>query len=273
MFNPKNERGQTLILMLIVTVVSLTIGVAISSRAVSTLKQTSYTAQAGKAQKFADAGAEEALGTTDLSSLATSCPPATPCQRDVDGDTVNDTSYYVEQLGGGTTVEAILEKDETVQIDLTGYGSGQNVNIYWVSGADEEANKAALVLTFIYESGSGTNAAKHAYDPNATRRTTNNFSAPGLGATINGTTYNYGQTIATPAGTNKALRIRPLYNDVKNSFVIQATGANNFPNQGYTITSTGTYGEAEWTAEVTKMNPALPSIFDYAIFSATDLTK
>jgi hypothetical protein len=45
------------------------------------------------------------------------------------------------------------------------------------------------------------------------------------------------------------------------------------PTQGYTITSTGTYGEAEWTAEVTKMNPALPAIFDYAIFSDTRLTK
>ena len=263
----KNEKGQTLILMLIVTVVSLTVGVAISSRAVSTLKQTSYTAQAGKAQKFSDAGVEEALGAADLSTILGTHTV------DVDGDGTPDTTYMVEELGGSTTVETILEKDETVQIDLTGYGSGQNVNIYWASGADEETNKAALVLTFVYESGGVTNSTKHAYDPNATRRTDNNFSAPGLGATIDGTTYNYGTTIATPTGTNKALRIRPLYNDVKNSFVIQATGANTFSNQGYKITSTGIYGEAEWTAEVTKMNPALPAIFDYAIFSDTSLTK
>lgn len=266
----KNQQGQTLILILIVTVISLTVGVAISSRAVSTMKQTSYTAQAGKAQKFADAGAEEALA---LSAAELDALVGTPVSRDVDGVAGNDVTYNVTRVGGGTTVTATLEKDQTVQIDLTGYGSGQAVNIYWVSEATEEANKAALVLSFIYDDAGTTKLTKYAYDPDGVRRGSNNFSAPGLGATIGGTTYNYGATINTPTGTNRIVRVRPLYNSVANSFVIQATGANTFPNQGHTITSTGYYGDAQWTVEVTKMNPALPAIFDYAIFSESDLTK
>jgi len=63
--------------------------------------------------------------------------------------------------------------------------------------------------------------------------------------------------------------------DVNTNIMVATTQppGTNLPNQGYQITSTGTYGEAEWTAEVTKMNPALPAIFDYAIFSESDLIK
>ncbi len=263
-----NQRGQTLILMLVVTVVSLTIGVAISSRAVSTLKQTSYTAQAGKAQKFADAGIEEALGAADLSAEVGTH------NIDVDGDGTDDVTYTVEEIGGGETVEVILEKDQTTEIDLTGYGSGQAVDLYWVSGSGERASRAALVLTFIYESGGETNLEKHAYDPEAVAHG-NNFTVPSsLGPyTVGGKDYDYRAQISTPSGTNRVLRIHSLYNDVSNSLVLQITGTNSFPNQGYKITSTGGYGEAEWTIEATKMNPALSTIFDFAIFSDTSLTK
>ena len=150
----KNQKGQTLILMLIVTVISLTVGVAISSRAVSTLKQTSYTAQAGKAQKAADAGAEEAL-VSDLAAKHTECPnEGDTCAIDLgDGTIVN---YYVEELGGGDSVDLILEKDETIEINLTGYGSGQSIDVYWVQEGTEETDKAALILTFIYEDAGET---------------------------------------------------------------------------------------------------------------------
>ncbi len=271
----KNQQGQTLILMLIVTVVSLTVGVAISSRAISTLKQTSYTAQAGKAQKFADAGVEEALGAADLSVLAATCPDVDhPCTIDFDGGD-DDVEYYIEQSGGGTIVETPIEKDTTIQIDLAGY-TGSNIKIYWVSGTTEEDNKAALIFSLIYEDGGETKIEKHAYDPDADRRqgaNGNNFTAPGLGADINGKTYNYSTELLSIPPVIKALRIRALYNDTPNSIVVQSPGGQSFSNQGYKITSTGTYGEAEWTAEVTKMNPALPAIFDFAIFSDTSLTK
>ncbi len=77
------------------------------------------------------------------------------------------------------------------------------------------------------------------------------------------------------AGDERHIRIKPMYcSDISTNIRASALpGGTNLPNQGYTITSKGTYGEAEWTAEVTKMNPALPSLFDYAIFSDTSLSK
>ena len=282
--------------MLIVTVISLTIGVAISSRAVSTLKQTSYTAQAGKAQKFADAGVEDVLGTADLSSLATNCPAGNACVSDpsscapgacaldVDGDGTSDTGLSVEELGSGPSVDLILEKDETIEVDLTGYDSTRDIQIYWVeknSSEDSDTSgtintEAAIVISLIYTEGGETNLAKFAFDPNGITRN-NNFDTGSTGSyDVGGTTYKY-KGVITNLGAGKtyqALRIRPLYNTVKNTAIVTNDGVlGTFPNQGYKITSKGTYGEAEWTVEVTKMNPALPSVFDYAIFSESDLTK
>jgi hypothetical protein len=271
----KNERGQTLILMLIVTVVSLTIGVAISSRAVSTLKQTSYTAQAGKAQKFADAGAEHAL--PDPGSLL-GCTSSTPCKLDVDNDgDDNDVSYYVEQSGGGTApITFTSDQDETYEINLTSSNLTQ-VRISW--------NGDAIITYSVIKkdgaTGDVSTAQRGASDPDESGADGCNLPLGSSDPVVSaGSGYDHkidaaGLSVDPAAGDDLRIRIRPLCGDAD----IQVEGLNSgggpedLPNQGYKITSTGTYGEAEWTAEVTKMNPALPAIFDYAIFSDTSLTK
>ena len=273
----KDQRGQTLILMLIVTVISLTIGVAISSRAISTLKQTSYTAQAGKAQKFSDAGIEHVLGLTDLAAEAASCPPTNHCFLDVDNDTINDTEYYVEQSGGGSDPITFASKqDETYEINLTSADLTQ-ARISW-------DGDATIVYSIIHKDSSGnvTIQQRGASDPDESPLTCGLtgvvsdplVSSPGVGA------ESYDHSITAPglsvvAGEELYLRIRPLCSDadIQVEGLDSGGGPEPLPTQGYTITSTGTYGEAEWTAEVTKMNPALPAIFDYAIFSESDLTK
>ena len=277
----KNQQGQTLILMLIVTVISLTIGVAISSRAVSTLKQTSYTAQAGKAQKFSDAGIEHVLGLTDaqLQQAATDCPnAANACGLDVDGDLDDsEVSYYVEQSGGGADpVTFASDKDTTTQLNLTNTLLKQ-VRISW-------NGEATIVYSVIHKNSSGnvTIQQRGASDPDESALTCGltggvsdpSVSSPGVGAG----SYDHSAT-ATPlsvgAGEELYIRIRPLCadTDIQIEGLTAAGAPVSLPNQGYKITSKGTYGEAEWTAEVTKMNPALPTIFDFAIFSESDLTK
>ena len=268
----RDQRGQTLILMLIVTVVSLTVGVAISSRAVSTLKQTSYTAQAGKAQKFADAGVEEALGAADLSALATTCPDAgTPCTIDFDGDLNPDVNYYVTESGNETFVElSQVEKDTTHQIDLSVSG---------LTTIDVEWDSAAIVVYSIIKKDSAGNVTleqKGATDPvtadGCDLASSDPLRTPGTSPYDH--KINIGSLSVDPSADEELyIRLRPMAcSNVSTNIKISTSGVN-LPNQGYTITSTGTYGEAEWTAEVTKMNPALPAIFDYAIFSDTNLTK
>jgi len=256
--------------MLIVTVISLTVGVAISSRAVSTLKQTSYTAQAGKAQKFADAGIEHVLGLTDLAAEAVNCPSTrTPlCGLNVDSVGGNDVEYYVEQAGGGSPFTSA--RDETYEVDLSTVGLTA-VDIEWDSAA-------IIVYAVIKKDGAGnvTLQQKGATDPVPADGCDLAASNP---TRVPGTTYAYKISVSglsVGGGEQLKIRIRPMYcSDVNTNIMVAATqppGAT-LPNQGYRITSTGNYGEAEWTAEVTKMNPALPAIFDYAIFSEMGLTK
>jgi len=269
---PKNQQGQTLILMLIVTVVSLTVGVAISSRAVSTLKQTSYTAQAGKAQKFSDAGVEEALGTDDLSTILGTHT------IDLDGGG-DDVTYTVAESGNAESVELQLGKDETSQLDLTST-SLTGLEIRWSLKGDN--NDAIMVYSVIHKDSSGNVNIQQrgASDPTESGADLCNLPLNSSDPVVSFTDsdYDYKITIINlsvnpGAGEELYLRIRPLCQDNVDTKITALPTGIDLPNQGYTITSTGTYGEAEWTAEVTKMNPALPSIFDYAIFSESDLTK
>jgi hypothetical protein len=47
----------------------------------------------------------------------------------------------------------------------------------------------------------------------------------------------------------------------------------NLPSQGLDIRCRGTVGASTRTVQVTKENPYLSSIFDYVLFSGTDITK
>ncbi len=273
MSTTKDQKGQTLILMLIVTVVSLTIGVAISSRAVSTLKQTSYTAQAGKAQKFADAGVEEALGTDDLSTILGAHT------IDVDGDGNPDTTYTVAESGNAESVELQLGKDESYQLDLTST-SLTGLEVRWsLKGGNKDA---IITYSVIHKDSSGnvTIQQKGASDPTESGADLCNLPLNSSDPVVSFTDPDYdykitisGLSVNPVAGEELYIRVRPLCQDNVDTKITALPTGVDLPNQGYKITSTGTYGEAEWTAEVTKMNPALPSIFDFAIFSNTSLTK
>ena len=272
-----NQKGAAaLVLTIIVTIASLVLGAGAARRAITSRRQASFSFQATQAQKFADAGVEYAL-SQDLEALAGSCPPASPCKLDVNNDgSDDDVSYLVEKVGGGNTISVEgLKKDEVRQIDLTQDGL-TDLDIEWTTDA-------IITYSIIKKNSDGSVVleGKGATDPvndscnfpdwyNDSNPKRQNPSTPG---------YNHKISIGglTPlnvgSGEERYLRIRPLYcTDLTVNLLLKATGSS-FPTQGHKITSTGKFGEAQWTVEVTKMNPALPSIFDYAIFSEERLVK
>jgi len=270
----KKQKGQALILTLVITAASLVVGMAISSRAVSTLRETSRTAQAGKAQKAADAGIEETLAKdlSDPQNFDGSCTsyPCTKPTYTLDGAEVTVT---VEELGGGTTpIQFTAKKDETKQINLTNT-SLKKVRISW-------NGDALITYSVIHKDASGAVSLqqKGASDPNESDACSlpTGSSDPSV---LPGSGYDHQITaegLSVGAGEELYLRLRPL---CETNVSLQVEGLNsagaavNLPSQGHKITSKGSYGETEWTVEATKMNAALPSVFDYAIFSESDLTK
>lgn len=249
-----NHAGQTLIIVLLVMVVSLAVGLSVSSRATSTLRQTTNTYQSAQALAFAEAGLEEALGVTNLGSWLGDHT------INVDGVGGNDVTYNVSPAGSSGSLELILERDLTQHVDLT--GATGNVSVYWRKTSEDEA---ALEITFLYLDNGAYKIKKYALDPNATRRGTNNFSSPSGGDATYQHSYSFAQ-----AGTPTAVRLRSLYNASPVSAKAACTG---MPGQGYRIVSSGTKGSALRKVESVVTDPAAPSAFDYVLFSGGNLQK
>ena len=73
------------------------------------------------------------------------------------------------------------------------------------------------------------------------------------------------------------IRARLLYNTTSQPFAVQAVGtcgqACSIPPQAKIITSTGVTGETQRRVRVFQIQKVVPPYFDYAIFSAGDISK
>jgi len=261
----RSRPSQALITLVMVMAVSLVVGVAISTRVVTTLRQISYSEQSVKALSFAESGAEQALQRL---KEPTECTPdytdpltCGPFEGDLDGDGVRDFLYSISGLGGTDTFDGFTLRDKAVQVDLEGYSG--SIKVYWVDGdKSEEADpKAAMEISVVYrDPATGPYKLwRGAWDPDAFRRGQNQFDTPLVG----GAGYEHGVDITLP-NNSKILRLRPIYNGT--SFAV--VGSANLPSQGELIESTGYYAEIQRKVEVVRANPALSELFDFVIFSS-----
>ena len=145
----KVKKGQALILILLVMAISLTLGVSVASRSITTLKQVSFSAQSAQALAFAEGGIEEALKCLDDGSCAV---PSDPAAVDLTGDGTNDFDYRITALGGAVLDSfPPLSRDEAIELSLSGYPSSTPMYISWVNTAkpSEVADPAAVEFAAI----------------------------------------------------------------------------------------------------------------------------
>lgn len=267
----RKERGQIVLILVLITIVGLTIGLSLISRTVTDVRISTQIEQSGKAFSAAEAGVESALKSAVVGGA---------------GGTVNlpdsSASYNVAQLGGSTgsysfplteigraqTVWLIEHNsDGTVNETGSSYPSSSSIDICW--GTDSN-NTAAIVVSLYYKTGSVYKVSNLAYDPIATRG--NNFTiiSDTAGGYCNGN-YQFRKTIIPtldfgidPASTLLALRILPLYQNT----TIALLPTSTLPIQGKLITS---IGQSD-TGVVRKINvsqgyPVLPSLLDFVLFT------
>ena len=278
----QQEEGQALVMIVLVMLVALTVGVAVSSQTLISSRQAVSDENSAQAYAAAESGAEIALKTLKSCSGSDCYDPGSGSVGDAGYE------YTVDAHGLITTdvYETKLGQDDVIQIDLTRDSAGAPLNntdvqIYWWSTDHPEGGDtgdlAALEFTYIVEdAGTYVVSAKEAYDGDVVRVSSNDFSTPQGGNIISGRTYDYLASTAavsftTATETARILRIRSWYN---NTWVAVRLGnSKNFSNQGFEITSTGISGENERTIRVTRSNPYLPGIFDFVLYSGGDLTK
>ncbi len=276
--NQVTKSGQALIIILLVMAISLTLGVSVASRSISTLRQISFSAQSAKALAFAEAGAEEALKCLSDGSCSA---PYDPAAADITGDGNNDFNYQVSVLGQASIFNDLppIDRDNTIEMNLVTYPRDTQISIYFVDRAssDQLAANPGLEVSLIYCDDDGPTCTtgnyklqRNAYDTDSARA--NGIPKLTLGSySVGGTTYGYRVTATPPGGKYPTvLRLRLLYATEPISIATEAAGGAIFPTQGAKIESTGFSGQVKRKVEIVRINPALSELFDFAIFSGSD---
>lgn len=280
------QRGQVLIISLLVLTVALTIGLSLVVRTITTTRMTSAEDNSKRAFSAAEAGLEQALtasaGTTITGNFAS-----------------NNSSYSTSTtlLSGDEILAdngAFILKDQAVDVWLSSYPDystpwSGDLTIYWGASVDRcYASQADLsgppnnmlppynsmaAIEVILISGTTANPSitHYAYDPCTTgRRTLNKFSAPTVGNTsVAGRNFYFRVTLPTITSGLLA-RVIPIYAGAYMGF--RGVGSPplgiGLPPQGTVITSTGNSGGTQRKIVSFRGYPKPPiELYPFLIFS------
>lgn len=275
------QKGQVILILLLVMSVALGVGLSIVQRSLSDVSSSTKVEQSQRAFSAAEAGIERALrgGTTnfqlDNSSVSVDVRPNLP--------------------NPGQALECPpLSKEEITQVwlanpqNLNPFYTGSTIDVFWGEPGVTGADKPALEITIIYQNSAGSYVSKkYFYDQDAATRN-NGFTSsitrcPSESITTslfpNGKTFLCQQRIDLSAsalpGLSKLilLRARPLYSSISQSFAAQPASGQSLPPQARLIKSTGSVGQTQRKIQLCQIDKVTPFYFDYAIFSAAEISK
>src|SRR3989344_6591187 len=208
-----SERGQALLIIVLIMVVALTVGLSVATRSITNLRTTTEEANSAQALSAAEAGLERSLSTNIVAE---------------DLGSANTASYStsVDSLSGAQILlnnGNIVLQDEGVDLwfvphtgNVPDWSSAWNgtINVYWASIADScissPLTAAAVELAVVSGDPSSPILTRYVYDPCGTRRSTNNFSSVSVGGAIQGKTLQY-STGNISIVNGLIARIIPLY--------------------------------------------------------------
>jgi uncharacterized protein (UPF0333 family) len=274
-----NQKGQALLIVVLVMVVALTVGLAVVSRSVTNLRNSQQEVDSQKALSAAEAGIEQAIKSGVVASNRT---VSTTTTYDTAINTVSGTAEFL--LNGNNKVS----QDDAMYIWLTPYSAdstklfrdqdrwGGSLDIYW-GNSPIACNNAALEIAVVSGNRAVPVVKRYTYDPcspgGLDRASKNNFpqptSIPG-GHSISGITlYN---KITIPGGITNGFLVRvvPLYTDSHIGVLgtPSVVGGPSLPSQGTIITSIGTTDKnVKRKLAVFQGYPELPAeLFPFSLF-------
>ncbi len=211
--------------------------------------------------------------------------------------------YPYEIAGGDSVTVWFAGHDDDGDLVCTGTGDCfigyPFVSMCWgkQGTAVSDSTTPAVAVSIVYQDAAGSvGISKFGVDPNAPRRALNGFIAPtaavSSGACVSGTTWysflmdfdlrNQPQPPVPAAildgvagnGHLILMTVRMLYNgNNPQTLAVMTAPGNPLPSQGRKIDSVGTAGSASRKVEVYTMYPEIPSIFQGALFSPSDIRK
>lgn len=272
------RNGQITVLVLLLALMGLTIGLSQVSRSLSDLKQVTYVDSGTKAFAAAESGMQFALNK--LSQNVVDCPATPPFSKVTPVPTGISTITYTICPNDAGVVVLPVKSDEVLQLDLRGQPANlQSLDILWKS----TTNNVAIEVISVDSSNVLT---RYSYNANGmTPPTANGFATPSVGSTCidpptgsnvcTDTSFNTGSCLQNVPREN-LVRIKPLYNDAVIMICGRASGKSpqRLDGQTYLITVTATANNGTVKKlQTQKILPALPSIFDFAMYSGTGINK
>lgn len=258
------QRGQILLISLLVLTVALTVGLSVSVRTITTNRMATAADSSQRAFSAAEAGIERALTAgNDFSIVKLSNNSSFSTTRStVSGD------EFLANNGG------FIFKDDSVDVWLSDYPDyispwTGNLSIYWGDSGDvcvdipESANSmAALEIVLISGTKVSPVITHYAFDPCSTgRRGYNNFGSVLGGGIVAGRNFPNSATISVNSGL--LARVIPLY--AGTLIGVRGTG---LPPQGTVITSVGSSGGTQRKIVSFRSYPKAPiEMYPFLIFS------
>ena len=301
------EKGQVILLLILVMTVALAIGLSIVQKSLVDVSTSSKVEQSSRAFSAAEAGVEKALQNNG-NTVAVSLDNNSTIKQ------VDDTKF--PKLNSGNQQEPLeyppIAKEDIAQVWLSDPAAAlpvcdwpnsmipkpiippvcyrqQGLDVYW--GDPAASDKAALEVTLIYY---GKDAAGDLPKYRSHKWYLDSVSNRGNGFDVTNCTGNnqlkanyfckstLDLTNFIPAKFNNELmliRARLLYNSTSQPFAVQPPGNYtcgsdcSLPSQAREIISTGTSGNTQRKVKLFQEFNVVPSYFDYAIFSAGGITK
>lgn len=295
---PDNQAGQALLIVVLSLAVVLTIVLSILARSVTDIKISTSSEESLRAFSAAEAGVETALVNPAIVSL---------------GGNLEGASYQasVTQVGKGAKEFANptpLFSGETSLFWFVAHGAngnlacdvsnncfaGSQIKICWgkEGTAADSSQTPAVEASVVYATTPGDYATlkigRATFDPNSTRRSSNNFAAPDSGTcTVGGENFAFQKTLdlaalgvpASSSGNPNGLQFlitRMIYNQNEShtaALSVDFGGSGLLPAQGTVVDSLGTASEANRKINVFQGYGEPPLPFGAVVFSPTGITK
>ena len=264
------KSGQAALTVLLVIAVALGFGLSIISQATTDVRIARQEQESARAFNAAEAGIEAALQKLSIVAGAGS--------QEIGG--LSDDVSGTYEVNPANEIQATYQENDTVQVNLANHDPGlTSVTINWVKAdsnienpgcSSEAVTPASLVLTIIKGTAYGYSQRNFAY--NACGVLNNGMDNSAL--SVSGDAGYLKKVEVTIEAGDELMRLRPVYNQTS----LLVTGNAPLPIQGYEIASSAQVGTndqslATKAIEVTRTEPGAPAVFDYVLFSGTNLTK
>jgi hypothetical protein len=278
---PRNNNGQSLLVILLVMAVILTIGLAVASYSITDIKISQQEEESARAFSVAEAGIEESLKVGSATNVTVGEITANVTETIQGGSGEFNFGESKFPSGELANVWLVGHTEEGEFSPETHFPCNGQIKICWGEETALGDSTPALELALVYQESSGEyKVIRQGYDPINGRTVGFDESLDEDGGNC-GSNLAFGKDISLDSGAFNLgasdipylLRLKLLYNTNLQPIAVQ--GDSDLPEQGKCYESAATIEVSDVTRKIRQCQffQAPPEIFDYVLFSTSDLVK